>query len=269
MWRLLPLIVSLAWLPMMASAFDHSIWSGLLAEHLVVKQAGSVSQVDYRGMSEDIGELDAYLSLLARVPEEEFSGWPEDVRLAFLINAYNAATVRLILTEYPDLDSIRDLGWLLRSPWKKKFVSLFGQQYSLDDIEHGMIRGQFSDPRIHFAVNCASIGCPMLREEAYRGPELDRQLEEQTRRFLADRSRNRLSGSGTLALSPIFKWYREDFAGGWRGHQSLGAFLYDYRGALQLTPRQADALRDDRMAIEFLDYDWRLNDIDAATRLTD
>ncbi|KUJ84790.1 DUF547 domain-containing protein [Microbulbifer flavimaris] len=269
MWRLLPLLASLAWLPMPASGFDHSRWSGLLAEHLVVSQDGRVSQVDYRGMAGDIGKLDAYLSLLAGVPQGEFSGWPEDVRLAFLINAYNAATVRLILTQFPDLDSIRDLGWLFRSPWKKEFVSLFGKQYSLDDIEHGMIRGRFSDPRIHFAVNCASVGCPMLREEAYRGADLDRQLEEQTRRFLSDRSRNRLSGPGTLALSSIFKWYREDFANGWRGHESLESFLSDYRGALDLTPSQADALRDDRMAIEFLDYDWRLNDAAAATRLKD
>ena len=131
---------------------------------------------------------------------------------------------------------------------------------SLDDIEHGLIRGsgRYGDPRIHFAVNCASIGCPALRNEAYRGAELERQLEQQTQRFLADRSRNRWQ-SDSLQLSSIFKWYRADFEAGWRGARSLGQFLALYADSLNATPEQHKALLNDRIEMDFLKYDWGLN----------
>lgn len=123
--------------------------------------------------------------------------------MAFLINAYNAATVALILTRYPELDSIKELGSLLRSPWKRRFVDLLGARRSLDDIEHELLREapDFAEPRIHFAVNCASLGCPALRPEAYEAERLEAQLADQTRRFLRDRSRNRLA-DGSLWLAP-------------------------------------------------------------------
>ena len=158
--------------------------------------------------------------------------------------------------------SIKDLGNLIQSPWKKKFIPLLGATQSLDDIEHGLIRGsdRYRDPRIHFAANCASIGCPALRAEAYNGVNLDRQLNEATTHFLQDRSRNRLVNGRSLEISPIFKWYRDDFSKGWRSlPASLAGFLAGYAEALDLNDQEVHALIAGEIRIEFLDYDWRLN----------
>ncbi|UHQ55720.1 DUF547 domain-containing protein [Microbulbifer sp. YPW16] len=242
-----------------ATVPDHHIWSNLLQDHVILADGGHSSTVDYRGMQADRQQLVRYLAQLAEVDRNTFDGWEEADQLAFLINAYNAATIQLVLAEYPGLDSIRDIGWLPGAPWRREFVALFGRRYSLDEIEHGMIRRDFNEPRIHFAVNCASVGCPMLREEAYTGERLEQQLEQQARRFLSDRSRNRATPGG-LRLSPIFEWYRDDFSRGWRGHSSLGEFLLDYREALGLSAAQAAALRANEMDIIYLEYDWRLND---------
>jgi Protein of unknown function, DUF547 len=131
--------------------------------------------------------------VLSAAKQAQFEAWTRNQRMAFLINAYNAFTVEKILTRYPDIGSIWDFGKIFGNPFK--FFSLFGQPFTLDRIEHGMPRkpGAYDDPRVHFAVNCASVGCPMLREEAYVAERLDAQLEQQTRRFLSDRSRNRVS----------------------------------------------------------------------------
>ena len=139
----------------------------------------------------------------------------------------------MILTKCPDLESIKDLGSFFQSPWGKSFIPLLGGTRSLDDIEHGLIRGsgRYKDPRVHFAANCASIGCPSLRAEAYVGDRLDEQLEDAARSFLRDRSRNRLD-EGELKVSSIFKWYRNDFEKGWRGKHSLAQFLAGYADSL-------------------------------------
>ncbi|MCX4186521.1 DUF547 domain-containing protein [Methylophaga sp. OBS4] len=244
-----------------AADFDHGIWDKLLRNHVVVLDDGKATQVDYGGFSNERSRLKLYLNQLAAVEATQFEKWPAEAQLAFLINAYNAWTVELILTAYPDLESIRDLGSVLRSPWKKTFIPLLGEEVSLDHIEHDMIRGsgRFEEPRIHFAVNCASVGCPALRAEAYSAERLNEQLEQQTRLFLADASRNRLE-TGRLAVSQIFKWYREDFEQGWRGRESLASFLAIYADALDLSAAQQAALQTGALEIEFLDYDWRLND---------
>jgi hypothetical protein len=180
-----------------------------------------------------------------------------------LINAYNAWTVELILTQYPGLESIKDLGSLFKSPWGKKFIPLLGEKRSLDDIEHNLIRGsgRYNDPRIHFAVNCASIGCPALKNQAYREDILEKQLEEATALFLSDKSRNRLS-DGELQISSIFKWYREDFERGWRGAATLPQFLALYKDSLGLGNAGTGKLAAGNFAIRFLDYDWKLNSTD-------
>jgi len=239
-----------------AQAFDHSTWNGLLERHVRPIRGGVATQVNYAGMARERGLLKGYLDQLSAVPEADFRRWPKKERLAFLINAYNAWTVELVLSAWPKLESIKDLGSLLSSPWKKPFIPLFGKTRSLDDIEQGMIRakGAYDEPRIHFAVNCASIGCPALRPEAYTAAKLDAQLADATRRFLSDRTRNR-SDDGKLEVSSIFKWYGEDFqlAGG------LRAFLADQGEALGLTDDQRRSLRDGSLEIAFLPYDWRLN----------
>ena len=208
------------------AAFDHGPWNQLLQRHVVVTEGGNATQVDYAAIAQDPGPLNAYLAALTGVDQATFGDWSESEQLAFLINAYNAFTLALILTEYPDLESIRDLGSLFTSPWEKAFFELLGQRRTLDELEHQMIRANFVEPRIHFAVNCASIGCPALRAKAYSGTDLDNQLEDQTRRFLADRSRNRVKAD-ELQVSKIFDWYSEDFTSGWRDAHSLADFLAD------------------------------------------
>jgi hypothetical protein len=243
-----------------APSFDHSKWNDLLQRHVYLLNGGQASQVDYQGFADDKAQLDSYLTSLSGVTQKQFDAWPKNDQLAWLINAYNAWTVELILTKWPDLTSIKDLGSLFRSPWSKKFIPLLGEKRSLDNIEHTLIRGsdRYQDPRIHFAVNCASIGCPALANQAYQGDNLDALLSQQTRLFLANRSRNRLQGD-TLALSSIFKWYREDFEKGWHGYDSLDAFLVDHAADLSLTPSAVDQLKRQSLTLDFLDYDWQLN----------
>jgi hypothetical protein len=244
--------------------FDHghAPWDGLLKRHVRLIDDGHASQLDYRGMAAERQVLQGYLASLTAVSEQAYERFSKAQRLAFLINAYNAFTVELVLSRYPDLKSIKDLGSLFQSPWKKRFFTLLGAERSLDDIEHGMIRapGVFDEPRIHFAVNCASVGCPMLRAEAYTADKLDAQLEDAMRRFLADRSRNRFdAASGSLLVSKIFDWYRGDFEKGYRGFSSLDATFARYAELLADTPEAQEAVRRGGLNIRYLAYDWSLN----------
>lgn len=248
-----------------ASAFDHGYreWNTLLAKHVKVAPDGNSSRVDYRGMAADQAQLKTWLKAVSAVPDNEYKQWLKPQRLAFLINAYNAWTVELVLSKYPDLKSIKDIGIVFQSPWKKKFIPLFGQEMALDDIEHGLIRapGAFDDPRIHAAVVCASIGCPMLRAEAFTADKLDSQLEDGMRRFLADNSRNRFdAASGKLQVSKIFDWYGKDFEKGHQGFTSLKATFGRHAGQLARTLEAQERIRQGDYKLEFLDYDWRLND---------
>jgi hypothetical protein len=243
-----------------ADDFSHEAWDVLLKHHVVLLSAGKISYVDYAGMSADQDELRHYLDALSSISRMQFDAWPPAEQLAFLINAYNAWTVELIVRAWPDVQSIKDLGSWFKSPWKKRFIPLLEDKRSLDEIEHSLIRssGRYNDPRIHFVVNCASVGCPALNADAYRGDQLDAQLERAVQRFLSDRKRNRLEGN-TLKVSAIFKWYRADFEQGWRGADSLGEFLLLYRQSLELSETVAERLQNDQLDIEFLDYDWQLN----------
>ncbi len=253
-------ILLMTGLSVQAAGFDHDSWDALLKKHVVPINKGVSTQVDYDDFLNDRFQLKVYLSKLEAVSESAFESWSKAEQLAFLINVYNAWTVELILTKYPDLKSIKDLGSWITSPWKKKFIPLFGEVRSLDDIEHGLIRaeGQYEEPRIHFAVNCASIGCPALAPTAYTGEHLNTQLEEVTRLFLNDRSRNRLIGD-TLNVSRIFDWYGEDFERGWGGYKTLPQFFSNYSKALGLNARDIQRLTSGDIKIDFLDYDWQLN----------
>ena len=243
-------------------AFDHDTFDTVVKKHVVMLEEGKASAVDYRNLLQEEATLDRYLERLAAVSRADFDSWEKSDQLAFLINAYNAWTLKLILGAYPDLESIKDLGSFFQSPWKKRFIPLLEETRSLDDIEHGLIRGsgRYNDPRIHFAVNCASIGCPALRNEAYRADTLEKQLEEATRLFLADRSRNRPGSGTTLEISSIFKWYKEDFESGWRNTATLDEFLARYGTSLGLDAEQTEQLRNGAYDIRYLDYDWGLND---------
>jgi len=260
----LALVLGLAaTVPALAIDQSHAAWDALLKKHVSWGPGGHASTVSYAGFKQDRDALKAYLDGLSAVGRQEFDGWSKPQRLAFLINAYNGFTVELILTRWPDLKSIRDLGSFLRSPWKKQFFTLLGEPRSLDDIEHGMIRakGAYDDPRIHMAVNCASIGCPALRPEAYVGERLDAQLDDQVLRFLSDRTRNRYNPErGVLEVSKIFDWYEDDFEQGYRGIDSPATFFAAYAAQLADRPADQQAIRAKAVKIRYLEYDWALND---------
>lgn len=246
--------------------FDHHhvAWTALLRKHVRLVRGGQATQVAYAGVKTDRASLKAYLDGLSAVTTATLGAWGKPERQAFLINAYNAFTVELILTRYPELKSIKDLGSLLSSPWKQKWIALLGDRVSLDDIEHAMLRkrGDYDDPRVHFAVNCASIGCPALREEAFVAARLDAQMDEQTLRFMSDRTRNRFNVQrGRLELSKIFDWYGEDFRLGHRSIGSLPAFAARYADQLADAPADRERIRAGGADIVFTDYDWALNDV--------
>ncbi len=204
--------------------------------------------VDYAGFKKEEARLDAYLEILAGVKPEALS--PAD-RFAFYANAYNAWTIKLILTGYPGVESIKDLGTLFRSPWKKKFVRLGGKLITLDTIEHDILRPEFEDPRVHMAVNCASKGCPPLWKEPFTGSRLNDQLNAVTRNFVNDPGFNRLTGK-TLYVSRIFKWFSEDF-----NEDALG-FIEQYAAGELKSRIKANRLG---LKVKYLDYDWSLNGI--------
>ena len=235
-------------------SFDqtHSVWTHILKNNVVIE--GSRSRVNYSAIKKNLSDLKKYLRTIQSVSKEEFSRFNEKERLSFLTNAYNALTVKVITDHYPT-KSIRDIGGLFSNSWKIKFFTLFGEGHSLDDIEHEMIRKSFNEPRTHFALVCASKGCPALRSEAYIAQRFEEQLENATHTFLRDPSRNRFdSKANTLYLSSIFKWYGPDFL---KKFGSVKAFV-----APRIVQDQAEmaAIQSDRTKIEYLSYDWSLNE---------
>jgi hypothetical protein len=261
-WILGVFILVFAAVQVDAAEFDHGIWDSLLKKYVVVFDGGRKTRVDYDGLLHERGLLRTYLDSLSRVERKNFDTFSADEQLAFLINSYNSWTVELILTKYPDLQSIKDLGSFFQSPWKKRFLFLLGETRSLDDIEHKLIRdsGRYNDPRIHFAVNCASIGCPPLRAEAYTGTGLQVQLEEATRLFLSDKTRNRYKDN-RLEVSSIFSWYKEDFEKGWKGIDSPGEFFAGYSRFLGMDGQATEKAMKNKLEITYLKYNWKLNNI--------
>lgn len=227
--------------PVMAKeTVDHRLFGELLKKY--VKNG----LVDYQGFKKDEATLDAYLTVLERVDTGRLS---REEKFAFYVNAYNAWTIKLILTGYPGVQSIKDLGSLFKSPWKKKICRIDGDLITLDDIEHNILRPKFKDPRVHFAVNCASKGCPPLLAEPYTGSRLEQQLNRVTRAFINDPERYRLEGN-TLYVSRIFKWFSEDF-----NDDVVGFFLQYAEGNL----KEKLETGQEKIKVKYLDYDWSLN----------
>ena len=234
---------------------SHSAFDSVLKQYVVVN--GPQSAVRYGEIKKNPDQLNSYIRELEAVSAEEFSKWSEPQQIAFLINAYNALTIKLILTKYPDLKSIKDLGGFFSGPWKIKFFTLFGEKHHLDHIEHEVLRVDYNEPRIHFALVCASIGCPPLITEAYTGDRLDEQLNRSMISFLRDPERNRYDQADkTLYLSSIFKWFSEDFT---KVKPSVEAYvapwITDDKAAQQL-------IASEKVDVEYLDYDWLLNRTD-------
>ena len=222
------------------ASVDHKIFAELLDKH--VKKG----VVDYAGFKRDEARLNQYLEVLENT---KTGSLVRNDQFAFYINAYNAWTIKLILSGYPGIDSIKDLGNLLKSPWKKKIARINGEIVTLDHIEHNILRPRFKDPRVHFAINCASKSCPPLISEPYNGGVLEQQLDAVVKTFLNDTHRNRLEGS-TLYASKIFKWFKDDF-----NKDIIGFFLRYTEGSF----RKDLAANRDKIKIKFLDYDWSLN----------
>ena len=232
-----------------AKPFDHShkAWTSILKRH--VKTSRGTSSLHYSNLRDSPENLNHYLESLSELSEKRFNSFSSNQRLAFLINAYNAFTVKLIIDNYP-VNSIKDLGGWFSSPWKRRFIPLFGTTVSLDEIEHEMIRENFNESRIHFAVNCASKSCPALRPEAYVADRLNEQLDQAASNFLNKSLRNRVdSKMRVLFLSKIFKWYRDDFEA---EASSLTTYVRPY---LKAAPKDLD-----QYLIRFLEYDWSLNE---------
>jgi len=223
-----------------AAQVDHALFASLLSKH--VKDG----VVDYQGVKDDEAILDQYLAALAAVDPEPLS---TDDQFAFYVNAYNAWTIKLILSRYPDIRSIKDLGSLFSSPWKKTIARIDGGLLTLDQIEHDILRKRFMDPRVHFAVNCASKSCPPLQGEPFTGSRLNDQLNQAAQAFINAPRFNRLEGD-TLWVSKIFDWFSEDFQGG------VVAYFIQFADA----PLSDQLVKNkERIKVKYLDYDWSLN----------
>jgi len=219
---------------------SHQAWDDLLSTY--VKQNGDV---DYASWAKDRESLEAYLNLLQ--DHGPSHTWTRAEQMAYWINAYNAFTIEIILRHYP-LSSIKDIGGnytFVNSVWDLKFFKIAGQEMDLNTIEHRILRQEFGDPRIHFAINCASFSCPRLRNEAYTPERLEDQLEDQARYLINNPRKNRIS-EDRVELSMIFKWYEVDF------EEELPLKAYINRYASLPLKEEND--------IEYIDYDWSLNE---------
>lgn len=229
-------------------AFDHSAFDALLKKHVRFDKG----RVDYAALKKEEAALDAYLKTIADVDLEKCE---RHDKMALLINAYNAYTLKLILENYPKIKSIRDI----EEPWKTVRYTVGGEEVSLDNIEHNLLRPIFKDPRIHFAVNCASIGCPSLADFAYTGEKLEEQLELAMKTAVAT-DRYVEVKKDELWVSSIFKWYGEDFTKeDWKPRaDTIPAFLTGYAEG----EKKSFLEKNPEVEVNFLDYDWALNDIE-------
>ena len=228
---------------------DHSIWQSLLDVYLDAEHPSGVSRFDYASVSDkDKHSLDRYLLELQALDPRVFRLAEQK---AYWLNLYNALTVQRVLKAYP-VDSIlkADGGIFRRGPWNKKYLTIAGQPLSLNDIEHRILRPIWQDSRIHFAVNCASIGCPNLQPEAYLASELERQLEQAAVDYLTHSRGIGWVGDDILKLSKIFDWYSDDFGG------DESAVLRSLSSYLPTT--QAAKLVGYKGRIEY-HYDWSIN----------
>lgn len=213
------------------SVVDHSAWDALLQKY--VNDRG---EVDYASLGKERQKLDAYLEAIAGHPPQ--NNWSRAEKMAYWINAYNAFTVQLILDNYP-LKSIRDLDQ--GNVWDRQWIVIGDNTYSLNNLEHDILRKQYTDARIHFAVNCAARSCPPLLNRAWTAANLRTTLDQQTRAFINNQTYNTITQQ-SVQISKIFDWYRKDFG-------DLIAFLNQYAR----TKIQPNA------KVSFQTYDWALN----------
>jgi hypothetical protein len=221
----------------------HGGYTALLKKHV-----NTEGQVNYQGFITDAIAFDKYLDLLSNNPPQK--NWSREEQMAYWINAYNAFTIKLIMKYYP-LKSIKDIGSSIQipfvnTPWDIKFIAIGKDRFDLNNIEHGILRKKFEDPRIHMVLVCASKSCPALLNEAYEATSLEAQLTKQAQAFLVDNFRNKISTKDPQ-LSMIFKWYGMDFN---RNGKTVRDFVNQYSSVKIPTDAK----------ISYLEYDWRLNE---------
>jgi hypothetical protein len=239
--------------PDATATIDHTAWGDFLDDYLVVRDDGA-NLVRYASVSEaDRRALDSYLDKLSGI---QISRYSRPVQFAYWVNLYNALTIEVVLDHYP-VDSIRDIdispGWFSSGPWGAELVEVEGTALTLNDIEHRILRPIWQDPRIHYAVNCASIGCPDLRPEPYAAETLDRQLDAAARGYVNDPRGAELM-DGALTVSKIYTWYQEDFE-----NSDAGVI----RHLRQHADAELRATLDGISDIADSRYDWSLNEAPA------
>ncbi|MDP8242811.1 MAG: DUF547 domain-containing protein [Candidatus Hinthialibacter antarcticus] len=250
------------------STFDYVDYQSVLA-----RSVSDQGLVDYAGLKQDAGTLNSFLDAVASLDASQYEKWAEPDRIAFLINVYNACTLKALIDHYPiqsslfgrlrfPANSIRQISGV----WDKLQWNLMGKMETLDGIEHGMLRKHFNEPRIHFAVNCASMGCPVLLNEPYLGERLDEQLDAQVRRFVARPFDFQYdSNTGVVKLSMILKWYAGDFVQYEEPREELKLLNPEQRGVINFLwpylnePQQA-SMKAKPISVSFLEYDWSLNE---------
>ncbi len=229
--------------------------------------------VNYGGLKANPQRLSAFLAALTDLPPATYQKWDDQEKIAFWINAYNGLTLKAIIDHYPiraaffkgfiyPRNSIRQIPGV----WDTLRFPVRGQQMTLDEIEHNILRKKFNDPRIHMALVCAALGCPPLRTEPYEGDKLDRQLNDQARVFLANPKKFRIDrGQGKVYLSPIFKWFGGDFVKTYGTDKAFPGFSQEERAVLNFVSQYLPAgdreyLLKGEYTVNFLDYDWSLNE---------
>lgn len=240
---LLALLISLAWPALAETAFDHSSYDALLSRYVA---NGRVNYAAWKCAPADLAALDSYL---ARLGAASLEGRTRPDRLAFYLNAYNAITLKSILDAYP-VASIKRIPRV----WSRRNWRVAGEEVSLDDIEHARIRPVFRDPRVHFALVCASKGCPPLASRAFTAADVDSQLEACARAYLSAPANVQIDlARRRLTVSKLFSWYGDDFTA---LTGTIPAFVALYRD----DPSEAAALRAGRWQVRYSDYDWTLNE---------
>lgn len=218
---------------------SHKLWTELLQSHV-----DSNGWVSYKGFVADSANLNQYLAALSKCPPNDL--WSQEEKLAYWLNAYNAFTIKLIVDHYP-VASIKDIKKgipFINSVWDIEFFEIGGEKMDLNKIEHSILRKEFNEPRIHFAIVCASKSCPKLLNEAYEPEKIMTQLTRQTEDFINDSSKNEIEVN-EIRISAIFKWFKEDFT----ENKTIQEFIRPYSNHHFISPAK----------VKYLNYDWGLN----------
>ena len=259
------------------TGFDRSyaVYNSLLNKYV------SKGRVDYQGFIESRGELGAFLKSMGSLDPAEFDTWPESDKLAFWINAYNAFTIKAIIDHYPIKRSFSLVGIFyapsnsilqIKGVWKKLQFRALGRTVTLDEIEHGILRKEFNEPRIHMAIVCASVSCPDLSSEAYTGDKIEEQLAAASVRFVnnPDKGVSIDERARKVKVSKIFKWFGDDFIENYGDsvrfrneslkNNAVLNFIIDYL----ISDSNKAYLEKDDFKLAYLKYDWHLNEMPEA-----